>query len=690
MTASTGKVPGRIFMSYRREDTAYPAGWLYDRLAGHFARSQVFKDIDSIELGDDFVEVITTAVGSCDVLLALIGDRWLALTGQDGRRRLDNPDDFVRLEIEAALARNVRVIPILVEGARMPRADELPTSLAKLARRQALELSPSRFDVDIRRLLGVLERTITEAREQDRRKAEEEAARHRQRVEQLQGQIRERAAAQDWEAVVAASGELAVLDPAAADPDGLASAAREKLTRRREAEEEAARHRQRVEQPAEEAADSDQTEPPLPPRLELSATMVDFGRVVLHSESPERRVRLGNASGGSLDARAATQADWLKLRQDGDVLVVSIETTATGEYESTVTVASHGDSATFRVHAHVVALDASAGEDTDVDHDRAAPDTSATSANGPVPLEVGTPQDVGISQVKQPPRIPTRAWILGGAFTGIVVIVLIVVLASLHTPSQSPQATNTNTSSNIPSNTPTNTSSKLPFKEDFSGSGNDWTIVSGVGSGRYSHGDYQISLQPTELGSGYFEDGLAIPLNVPILNPAPSNVTIEVSASPLTSGVDVSYGIVCRASTAAGYPYYDFLVDTGGYALIEKVTLNNDTTLAQDESLTLNSYGTDQLKASCTTMTGQNAVHLIFWVDGQKVLDVTDRTNPISSGSVGIYAESIAQKPSTVQFDNFAVMQNLALSPTAIFRIFEPSLPVAAARGAGLASAAVA
>src|SRR5580704_13862362 len=165
MTASAGNVTGRIFMSYRREDTAYPAGWLYERLAGHFARSQVFKDIDSIELGDDFAEVITTAVGSCDVLLALIGGRWLTVAGQDGRRRLDNPDDFVRLEIEAALARDVRVIPILVEGARMPRADELPPSMAKLVRRQALELSPSRFDFDTRRLLRVLDRTISEAQE---------------------------------------------------------------------------------------------------------------------------------------------------------------------------------------------------------------------------------------------------------------------------------------------------------------------------------------------------------------------------------------------------------------------------------------------------------------------------------------------------------------------------------------------
>ena len=185
MTASAGNLPGRIFMSYRREDTAYPAGWLYERLAGHFARSQVFKDIDSIELGDDFVEVITTAVGSCDVLLALIGDRWLTVTAQDGRRRLDNPDDFVRLEIEAALARDVRVIPILVEGARMPRADELPASLSKLARRQALELSPSWFDIGTERLLRVLERTIKEAQEQARKQAEEAAQREAEETARL-------------------------------------------------------------------------------------------------------------------------------------------------------------------------------------------------------------------------------------------------------------------------------------------------------------------------------------------------------------------------------------------------------------------------------------------------------------------------------------------------------------------------
>jgi TIR domain len=162
MTEGAAPSEGRVFISYRRQETAYAAGWLFDRLVDRYGRGQIFKDVDSIELGDDFVEVISTAVGSCDVLLALIGDQWLTIADEQGRARLDDPNDFVRLEIEAAMTRNVRVIPILVEGARMPRGDELPPSLSKLVRRQALELSPSRFDFDTGRLLNVLDRTLDE------------------------------------------------------------------------------------------------------------------------------------------------------------------------------------------------------------------------------------------------------------------------------------------------------------------------------------------------------------------------------------------------------------------------------------------------------------------------------------------------------------------------------------------------
>lgn len=109
-----------IFISYRRADSDYPAGWLFERLAEHFGRARVFKDVDSLQPGDDFAEVITTAVSSCSALVAVIGERWLTITDEYGRRRLDNPEDFVRLEIEAALTRGVRVIPVLVNGAGMP------------------------------------------------------------------------------------------------------------------------------------------------------------------------------------------------------------------------------------------------------------------------------------------------------------------------------------------------------------------------------------------------------------------------------------------------------------------------------------------------------------------------------------------------------------------------------------------
>jgi len=112
------------------------------------------------------VEIRAKAVGTCDALIALIGTQWLTISDQDGKRRLDDPNDFVRLEIEAALERGVRVIPVLLGNASMPRAEQLPVSLAKLTRRQALELSPNRFESAAGLLLRVLDRTLAEAQAQ--------------------------------------------------------------------------------------------------------------------------------------------------------------------------------------------------------------------------------------------------------------------------------------------------------------------------------------------------------------------------------------------------------------------------------------------------------------------------------------------------------------------------------------------
>jgi hypothetical protein len=152
--------PTGIFISYRREDAAGDAGRLYDRLTAHFGEHMVFRDIDNLEPGTDFVGRIEDAVGACQVLLALIGRDWLDAKGPDGRRRLDNPADWVRLEIAAALRQGIRVIPVLVQDVPMPGPEELPGPLAELARRNALKLSDDRWNYDFGRLVEVVERTV--------------------------------------------------------------------------------------------------------------------------------------------------------------------------------------------------------------------------------------------------------------------------------------------------------------------------------------------------------------------------------------------------------------------------------------------------------------------------------------------------------------------------------------------------
>jgi hypothetical protein len=124
-----------IFISYRREDSIAYSGRLYDCLTEEFGKSQVFMDIDSMDPGRDFVEVIERTVAACDAVLAVIGRQWLTVCDAQGRRMIENRRDFVRLGIETALSRNVRVVPVLVGGAQMPRSDELPAALTDLSHR---------------------------------------------------------------------------------------------------------------------------------------------------------------------------------------------------------------------------------------------------------------------------------------------------------------------------------------------------------------------------------------------------------------------------------------------------------------------------------------------------------------------------------------------------------------------------
>ncbi len=149
-------VGSRIFISYRRDDASAYAGRLYDGLSLRFP-DQVFMDVDTIEPGVDFVERIEESVGSADVLIAVIGRDWASAVDEDGQRRLEQPDDFVRLEVATALERNIRVIPVLVGGASYPHADELPDDLDGLTRRNGLELSDFDWKGGTQRLVEAIE-----------------------------------------------------------------------------------------------------------------------------------------------------------------------------------------------------------------------------------------------------------------------------------------------------------------------------------------------------------------------------------------------------------------------------------------------------------------------------------------------------------------------------------------------------
>ncbi|MCW5950888.1 MAG: toll/interleukin-1 receptor domain-containing protein [Propionibacteriaceae bacterium] len=149
---------GRIFISYRRQETAWPARQLYEALCERYGASQVFKDVDNIAPGEDFVERVSSTVTSCQVLIAMLGPRWADIADDDGNRRIDDPDDFVRLEVGTALSRGVLVVPILVDGAALPRAADLPPDLAAITRRQAVEISPTGFNLT--RLYDALDQAL--------------------------------------------------------------------------------------------------------------------------------------------------------------------------------------------------------------------------------------------------------------------------------------------------------------------------------------------------------------------------------------------------------------------------------------------------------------------------------------------------------------------------------------------------
>ena len=145
--------PNKIFINYRREDSLDAAGRLHDRLAQTFGDKNIFMDIEDIPAGVDFAKYLSDQVTASRVFLAVIGPTWLDAKDASGRRRIDDSDDFVAIEITAALARNIRVIPVLVDGTRMPTVGELPDPLKGLARRQAVDVGQLQFGRDAEALV---------------------------------------------------------------------------------------------------------------------------------------------------------------------------------------------------------------------------------------------------------------------------------------------------------------------------------------------------------------------------------------------------------------------------------------------------------------------------------------------------------------------------------------------------------
>ncbi|MEO8281680.1 MAG: toll/interleukin-1 receptor domain-containing protein [Ideonella sp.] len=149
---------GGIFVSYRRDDARQAAGRLADDLAQHFGTASIFRDIEGIELGVDFVEALNRALEACVVMLVLIGPRWLDIRDAKGQRRLDDPKDWIRQEISTALKRGIRVVPVLIDGTPLPDEEALPEDLQPLVRRQALEIADNRWRGDMQRLAETLAR----------------------------------------------------------------------------------------------------------------------------------------------------------------------------------------------------------------------------------------------------------------------------------------------------------------------------------------------------------------------------------------------------------------------------------------------------------------------------------------------------------------------------------------------------
>ncbi|MGA7788335.1 MAG: toll/interleukin-1 receptor domain-containing protein, partial [Xanthobacteraceae bacterium] len=255
---------GKIFINYRRGDDPGNTGRLFDRLQDVFPPQQLFLDVDNIAPGLDFVGVLNERVGECDILLAVIGRTWVEARDAAGNRRLEDPDDFVRIEIESALNQDKRVIPVLVGDAPMPRPEDLPTALRPLARRNAVRLTHERFRADTQGLIKALQQALTEIEAQHEVEARAEAERRAEEERRLREADTTTRAAEERRVAVAEAAKRAedetrtkLAETQARERAAEAEARKEQLEA--EARERAAEERRRLEAAAKHHADEERS-----------------------------------------------------------------------------------------------------------------------------------------------------------------------------------------------------------------------------------------------------------------------------------------------------------------------------------------------------------------------------------------------------------------------------------------------
>ena len=451
-----------------------------------------------------------------------------------------------------------------------------------------------------------------------------------------------------------------------------------------------------------------QAQPPEAPRLELSATVVDFGRLAHHATSPPRTIRLGNAGGGTLNARTATQASWLRLRQEGSELLLAVDTSATGAHEGTVTVDSDGGSATIHVQARVEPTPAPArGAAVAINHGETGPSgpeltrpgkrgappqaapadpdaysyrTSASAQAGGRAAAASVPaaQSAGPDTAGIPEAREDREHAGAGPPPGTQ------SAASVAPPAGAPPAQGKPAGKQRPrvltrpailtgagaaivaivvliivmlggSHPTPPQAGTVIFTDDFSTTVNDWadTSPSNGADGYYWNGTYR--LKAAAHGDGQDAQPTKAPHNLGISTPL--NVSISVDARRIAgSPQDIGYGIECRADGTGNS--YSFVI-YGNSVIISKSVDHGAKGVgpASRSTPAVRVNATNRLRATCVTIDGGRAVQLTFWMNGTEVANWTDTNDPYTKGYLAVHT---ATDPGTkiateAEFDDFVV-----------------------------------